>query len=344
VRILIADDEIMHRRLLQVLLQKWGHQVVVATDGRQAWNVLQSEDAPRMAILDWRMPGMDGLEICRQIRRLEKPYVFIVLLTGNDQRDDLLAGLEAGVDDYITKPLDPQLLRARMLVGERVLGLQNKLMAASEELRYQADHDALTGLCNRTAILRKLDLEVERAQRQGTSLQVILADVDHFKAINDSYGHLVGDVALCEVARRMSAGLRAYDTVGRYGGEEFLVVAPGPVTTSNPCVEAERIREVVCQNSFKVHSHTIQLTISLGVATSEHAGADDAKALLKAADDALYRAKERGRNRVEVAPILAKSSSAGRGQLCEITPAVRRHARVVDNIKQVAARNLASQG
>ncbi len=298
-RILIAEDDPVSRHLLETFLVKWSYQVVVATDGAEAWRILQQEDPPRLAILDWMMPSMDGVQICREVRkRGAEPYFYILLVTAKGQKQDVLEGLEAGADDYLTKPFDPHELRARLRAGRRIIELQEQLIAAREALREEATHDPLTGLWNRAAILEILQRELARAQRAGTAVTVIMADLDHFKHINDTYGHLAGDAVLREVTRRMLSSVRVYDSIGRYGGEEFLIVAPGNDLTG-ALKHAERVRAGVSRNAVDIFEGAFPLTISLGVAASSDA--KEADQLVRAADEALYRAKHAGRNRVEIA-------------------------------------------
>jgi diguanylate cyclase (GGDEF)-like protein len=226
-RILIADDDPVSRRLLQSFLKKWGYEVVAAADGEDALRILESENSPTLAILDWMMPGKDGLQVCASVRdRPGRAYVYILLLTARTKKDDLLQGLESGADDYLTKPFHAAELRARLQVGQRILELQTGLIQAREELFFRATHDELTGLVNRRVIIEAIAREHSRHIRLGGSFAVILLDLDHFKSINDTHGHMAGDAVLKEVARRMAAGVRPYDTVGRYGGEEFVIVAP----------------------------------------------------------------------------------------------------------------------
>jgi diguanylate cyclase (GGDEF)-like protein len=299
VRILVAEDDPVSRYLLEAFLVKWGYEVIVAADGVEAWQALQHDNAPQLALLDWMMPGMDGVEICRRVRkRAAEPYTYILLVTAKGQKQDILEGLEAGADDYLTKPFDPQELRARLRVGRRILELQEQLIQAREELRAQATHDPLTGLWNRAAILETLQRELARAERQRTPVAIIMADVDHFKQINDAYGHLAGDAVLGEVSQRMRAAIRSYDAIGRYGGEEFLIVTSGCDVTIALKL-AERVRSCVSREPINIAGGTFPATLSLGVAASSEAG--DADQLVRAADAALYRAKNSGRNRVELA-------------------------------------------
>jgi len=303
--VLIAEDDPVFRRILQSCLQSWNYQVRACENGMDAWNVLQQEHAPQMAILDWMMPGMDGIEICRRIRTLQpNPYRYVLLLTAKGDKHDVVQGLEAGADDYLTKPFDVDVLHARVRAGKRILELQKELIQARESLRFEALHDHLTGLWNRGAVLNLLQREEQRRQRSGEALGVIMVDVDHFKAINDSYGHLVGDVVLTEVARRLTASVRGYDSVGRYGGEEFLIIVPG-CDPQGLIISAERLRAVIAESPIQSSSGPIPVTLSVGLVS---VGAGNLKpvehiALVQAADSALYRAKAKGRNRVEIAEL-----------------------------------------
>jgi two-component system, cell cycle response regulator len=302
VKVLIADDDTISRRILQVALTKWGYETVATQNGREAWEVLQQTDAPRMAVLDWMMPELDGIEVCQEVRKQSgQSYTYLLLLTSKSHKAEIIAGLNAGADDYLTKPVDLEELRVRLQAGRRILDLETKLVAAQEELRIQATHDVLTGLWNRAAVLQALEQEIVRAKRERTSFGVVLTDVDSFKLVNDKYGHIAGDRVLEETAKRMHAVARPYDVVGRYGGEEFLIVCPG-CNESDVVTVAERIRESVERDPVEIApGKAIPVTLSLGVTVGGIHGAEDAATLVKLADAALYRAKDRGRNRTEVA-------------------------------------------
>lgn len=301
IKVLIAEDDSASRRLLQALLERWDYDVVVASDGAQAWEALQGEQAPRLAILDWMMPGMDGVQVCREVRkRAAGPYTYILLLTAKDQKQEMIEGIEAGADDYLTKPLDANELRVRLRSGRRILELEESLIAARDALQFQADHDRLTGLWNRGAIIDGLKRELERSERQGTPVALVMTDLDHFKRINDTYGHLVGDSVLYTAAQRMRSCARLYDLVGRYGGEEFLLVLPG-CDGPSAVKQAERLRTLISTDTFATPQGNISITLSAGVAVSPVPSDKDPAHLLCAADKALYRAKENGRNRVEFA-------------------------------------------
>lgn len=298
--VLIADDDPMFRRILQTWLEGWGYRVIVAEDGAQAWSILQHEHPPELLILDWVMPGIDGTELCRRVReRQRSPYQYILLATGRDDKRDVVTGLEAGADDYLTKPFDRNELRARLRVGRRILTLQQDLIGAREELRFQATHDVLTGIWNRGAVLDLLHRELERSARAKTETSVLMLDLDHFKKINDTHGHLTGDVVLREVANRIVLSVRSYDLVGRYGGEEFLVVLPG-CGKETVLESANRIRLAIASAPILSASSEIPVTASIGATVADIAEANSENDLLLAADKALYEAKSAGRNRVSV--------------------------------------------
>ncbi|MDG3005453.1 GGDEF domain-containing protein [Paludisphaera mucosa] len=292
-RVLIADDDPAARLLLEGTLTEWGYEVVTARDGSEAWDLLRRADAPSLAILDWMMPGLDGVDVCRKVRQEgEAPYVYLILLTGKARTEDVVRGMESGADDYVGKPFDEQELKVRMRAGRRIVELH-------DALRIQATRDALTGAWNRRAIFDILEREAVRAGREGTSVGVIMADLDHFKRINDTLGHQAGDAVLREASRRIELALRPYDAHGRYGGEEFLVVLPG---CEMPCAwaAAERIRHTLAEAHVATPSGMTPVTASMGMAIVHGAGRD-AEGLIRLADEALYRAKRGGRNRVEVA-------------------------------------------
>ncbi len=301
-RILIAEDDLVSRRLLQSTLQKWGYQVVVANDGAQAWAILQTEDSPKLAILDWMMPGLDGPEVCRRLRNVTGgAYVYVILLTARTEKDDLITGMDAGADDYVTKPFYHHELKVRLRAGQRIIELHAQLLATQAAISEQARRDALTGLLNRGAIFDALKSEVSRATRERHSLSVVMADLDRFKQVNDTYGHMAGDMVLREAALRMASSVRPYDSVGRYGGEEFLLVLPGCDHASGISF-AERIRLGIASQPFPPMGEDLPVTCSFGVASvGPEIGYFETDMLVKAADEALYRAKRDGRNRVESA-------------------------------------------
>ena len=301
--VLIAEDDPLFRRILERWFQQWDYRVTAVENGLDAWEVLQRDDAPQLAILDWMMPGMDGIELCRRIRsRDQSPYRYVLLLTAKDDKQDVITGLEAGADDYLTKPFDVDELRARVRAGKRILDLQAALIHAQDDLQSAALHDSLTGLWNRGAILDLLRREVCRRQRTGDALGVMMVDIDYFKKINDTHGHLIGDAVLQEVTRRLAVDVRPYDVVGRYGGEEFLIVFPG-CNMPDLVVGAERWRHCIADQPIETSVGQIPVTLSLGLASVEQGENEilGCESFLQRADAALYAAKARGRNRVETA-------------------------------------------
>jgi len=300
VKILIADDSPVSRHLLEATLRKWGYEVMVACDGAEALQILEREDAPALIILDWMMPGVTGLEVCQRIRqRGSEPYIYILLLTSKSQKEDLIEGMDAGADDYITKPFDQSELQVRLRAGTRLVDLQAQLLSAREALREQATRDSLTRLWNRSSILEALTRELARAQRGSSPLGVVMVDLDHFKHINDNHGHPAGDAVLREAARCMHSSVRQYDAVGRYGGEEFLILLPN-CGEADSCSQAERLRKQLAQTDIRFNDISFRITASFGVTAAVPGDPWTAEGLIRKADEALYVAKRSGRNRVEI--------------------------------------------
>jgi diguanylate cyclase (GGDEF)-like protein len=299
-RILIADDDAVSRRVLEATLQRLGHDVTVTENGFDAAEALLRPGAPRLAILDWVMPEMDGLAVCRAIRRLSPHYIYVILLTARRRHEDMLAGLEAEADDFLTKPVDLVELQARLRSGDRVLTLQERLLATQDALRHEASHDRLTAVWNRGRILDHLESELTRAAHLGLPLTVAIADLDHFKRINDTYGHSAGDVVLRGAAGRLLSVLRTGDALGRYGGEEFLLVLPGCDAPGARLI-AERARAAFGPPFVLDDGTRLSGSVSLGFACAADGYA--AAPLIQAADRALYRAKSEGRNRVEAGAV-----------------------------------------
>jgi two-component system, cell cycle response regulator len=295
-RILIADDDMLSRRMLELTLRKLGHEVIVVSGGAEALQQLSESDAPRLAILDWVMPDLDGLEVCRHLRKRQDPYVYVILLTARSEHKDIVTAFDADVDDFLAKPFDASELRARLRSGARILELQEGLLRSQEELRRQATHDHLTGTLTRRAVVHQLDLELRRAARDGASIAVLLADLDHFKRVNDEHGHSAGDAVLLEAAARMRSVLRGHEAIGRYGGEEFLIVLPncGP---SEAASVAARASLELSTTPIEATGSMLPVTMSVGIAIAP-TGADTARHLIDRADQALYRAKAAGRNRI----------------------------------------------
>jgi two-component system cell cycle response regulator len=294
-KVLIADDSATSRILLRSALQRWGYEVVVAENGAQALEILNRPDSPSMAILDWVMPHMTGPEVCRKIRETHRePYTYILLLTSKNTKNETVEGLDAGADDYVVKPFDEHELQVRLRAGKRIVDLQTDLLRAREELRERANKDLLTMLPNRSAIATTLEHEIERCHRDRRSVGVILLDIDHFKKINDTFGHFAGDAVLRETAARLRNNIRPYDQVGRYGGEEFLVVLPN-CDLEQAAVQAERMRARLGAATMKVEGEDIRVTASFGVTVSD--GSEKSPDFfVRVADEALYQAKADGRN------------------------------------------------
>jgi two-component system cell cycle response regulator len=299
VKILVADDDRVSRRIMQRMLQQNGYDVIPAANGREAANVLAGLNSPRLALINWMMPELDGPELCREVRsRHDNSYTYMLLLTSKQLNEDIVKGLEAGADDYLTKPCHAAELKARLHTGRRILQLEDKLVEAREEMRYKATHDALTSLWDRGAILALFRAELSRSGREHTPVSLLLCDIDHFKQVNDGYGHQTGDEVLEEVSSRLHETIRSHDAVGRYGGEEFLVVLAG-------CGEhdlrhrAEQVRKAICQVPFDTSAGQLAVTMSIGAVTVERWDeSQPVEPILACADAALYQAKAQGRNQV----------------------------------------------
>jgi two-component system cell cycle response regulator len=296
VKILIADDDVTSRLVLAGVLKKHGHDVVVTVDGAEAWDALQRPGAPRLAILDWVMPGLSGVDVCRRARTIESdrpPY--IILLTSRGQKTDIVTGLEAGADDYLAKPFDSGELLARVDVGRRLIELQARLIEARDALSHEAMHDPLTGVLNRRAFGSALLRELSRKRRHHNLLAVGICDIDHFKQINDTYGHPAGDEVLCGLVSLIKSSLRVHDVLGRHGGDEFVLLTEHG-REDGAGILYERLRTSVADNPIHTGAGDFPITISCGVKIGVD-GETEAE-LLGAADRALYEAKSGGRNRV----------------------------------------------
>jgi two-component system, cell cycle response regulator len=298
---LVLEMEALSRRLLEKTLERAGYEVIAVENGLAAVRQLCQADGPRLALLDWIMPELDGPGVCREVRRQQdESYVYMVLLTSKESKEDIVTGLESGADDYLTKPFNVEELKARLRTGERILHLEGRLVEAREMMRFKATHDALTSIWNRGVIMDLLGRELMRSQRESGCTIVLLGDVDHFKAVNDTDGHLVGDEVLQEIARRLLLSIRSYDFVGRYGGEEFLLVL-------NNCkpqfaeVRAEDIRKIVSSRPIQTLAGPLQITMSFGLLLSDGWGVRPVEELLHEVDAALYAAKAAGRNCVRIA-------------------------------------------
>jgi diguanylate cyclase (GGDEF)-like protein len=303
-KILLVEDSYIERKKLGSYLTDWGFDHHSVGSGTEAIKLLEGPNPPDCVLLDWLLPGMDGIDVLRRIRKLSQgSYVYTVMLTAKTQKQDRMAAMEAGADDYLSKPVDPTDLRSRIVVGKRILELQ-------QSLRFAATHDFLTGLLNRSEILNALERELARAAREQKPTAVILCDIDHFKRINDTLGHAAGDAVLKEVALRLKLDLRPYDSVGRYGGEEFLIILPN-CNSEAGARRADAIRNLVAKDRIHTPSGETSATISMGV-TSTIARRDHPVAeFLHEADLTLYAAKTNGRNRVEIYSPEASATAAG---------------------------------
>jgi len=306
-KVLLVDDTLTERLILTSYLEQMGHTVVMAENGKQAV-LLYHEEKPDLVLMDVIMPEMDGHEAARQMRHDENLWVPIIFLSGRVDPEDVFAGIEAGGDDYLAKPVDFRILEAKMISMQRIAKMRRKLINVSTELeivnaelKKLANVDGLTGLANRRYLDKYLRIEIARGLRGGHQLAVVLCDVDHFKKYNDTFGHLKGDDCLKLVANAMKGVCkRASDLVARYGGEEFAVVLP-----DTDIEGARRVAQVMCDtvSGLKLEhpeSEHAVVTISLGVYAAQLDKNHDSAYLLKQADDALYQAKASGRNKIQV--------------------------------------------
>lgn len=293
-KILIADDDPISVLYLQDMLGEWGYEVLVACDGKTACDILCGSDGPVLAVLDWMMPGMDGIDVCRAVRASVKDrYVYMIMLTTRTETEYIVAAMNAGADDYIGKPFNSDEMQVRVRAGRRIAELEL-------ELRLLASRDSLTGIANRGAIIDILQRELARRARTQEPISVIFCDLDRFKSVNDTYGHLAGDEVLREACRRMGASLRPYDAFGRYGGEEMLVVLPN-CEVEGALEVAERMRAAVAARPVSTRFGEIATTVSIGVASVGRLDTATLGALLQRADEALYRAKANGRDCITIA-------------------------------------------
>ena len=300
-KLLLAEDDLLQRKVLERVLTRAGYEVYTVSDGDAALARLLREPF-QFLVTDWDMPGLDGAQLCRRIREAHLgAYLYILMLTGHSGTDDLVAGLEAGADDYIRKPPEIAELLARIKTGRRIIDLERSLSAAHAKIHRLSITDPLLGTFNRRYLDDTLPREIARALRYKRPLTVIMTDIDHFKQVNDQHGHGVGDEVLRCFADRLSASLRqAIDWVARYGGEEFVLVLPESSLEAAARV-AEKLRCQCADEPIHTASGDYAVTASFGVASLPNTAApasDDAGNLLRAADAALYRSKHDGRNRV----------------------------------------------
>lgn len=307
-KILLADDDRTTRTLLTRTLQTWGHDVTAVADGAQAWELVQT-GAWRVLLSDWEMPGLDGPSLCAKVRAMEGTYVYTILLTSHDSSSHVVEGLAAGADDYVSKPYDPPVLRARLSVAQRLLSLQDELAArndelarANSELSRIATTDALLDIGNRRSFEDVIVHTHQSARRFGNSYGVLLADIDHFKRCNDTHGHAFGDKALARTAWALKTALGGAGSLFRYGGEEIIAVVNAHDQAALLDV-AERMRAAVEGTRLEApNGSAVSVTVSIGAALFEPAAAISAQVVVEYADASLYHAKQSGRNRVVAWP------------------------------------------
>jgi diguanylate cyclase (GGDEF)-like protein len=290
-KILIADDDPTSNLILKSMLFRWGFDVVTTFNGTEALKILEAEDVPQIAIIDWMMPGMEGLEVCRRIREMEKGgdrYTYVVLLTGKDDKEDIVAGIDAGADDYIVKPYNNAELKARLNAGQRIIELQTALRVANKKLLSMSRLDPLTGALSRSAILEDLDLAMYRSTREKKSLGISLVDIDNLNELNERSGRGEGDRILQASVRRINACLRRTDNFGRYGGDEFLLILPGVDFDEGETI-CHRIQTAINDNSFPV-------TVSQSLAVWD--GKASIEEFITFAEHTLLATKTNGRNRI----------------------------------------------
>jgi diguanylate cyclase (GGDEF)-like protein len=302
IRALVADDDPVTSALVARTLERWGISVTVSADGETAWRLLTSGPPPALAIVDWMMPGLDGLTVCRQIRREPTlSAMYILLLTARGAQADLVEGLDAGADDYMTKPIDPEELRVRVQVARRIATLQQRLADQVNTLQTTQDHlarllstDMLTQVSSRRHWFESASAELARSRRYNRDVSVLLVDLDFFKRINDTFGHAAGDAVLRRFAEMLRAECRQSDIVGRLGGEEFGVLVPD---TGHEAAQlmATRIRDACRRLTVDTPLGDIRCSCSIGI-TERVPEDEDVESILRRADAALYHAKGTGRD------------------------------------------------
>jgi len=304
-KILLAEDITVTRKLVKKILENEGHEVVEARDGQDAWEIFQKEkETINLALIDWSMPRLNGLQLCKKVKAAEiSGYVYTIFLSGKVDVDNVVEGLEAGADDYVTKPFNKRELISRINVGKRFIQLHQKLREAYREVQMLSITDGLTQILNRRALLERLEEELHRAGRENVFFCLMMLDIDHFKRVNDQYGHQAGDKVLVEVVNRLKSKLRPYDIIGRYGGEEF-VIGILVADRETGIEKAEDFRSCVEEKEFEYSDKNLIITISLGITCQKIGDAKKVEipqlldAITKKADDALYKAKETGRNKI----------------------------------------------
>ncbi|HOK09715.1 MAG TPA: diguanylate cyclase [Candidatus Hydrogenedens sp.] len=295
INILVAEDDTVSRLILTSVLKKWGYNPIDVTNGKEALELL-TKDPPLLAILDWVMPELDGIDVVKMFRKANKEAsTYIIILTTKTDKEDVIAGLEAGADDYICKPFDNDELWARIRVGLRTATLQKKLIETQKALEYEAVHDPLTSVLNRRGVFERLQEELERAERNNLQTCIAMCDLDYFKKINDTYGHQTGDDVLKGFVKLIRSQLRPYDLLGRIGGEEFLIVIPN-INKQDAINTLKRLNTTIQENEIDTITGKHKITVSIGGILIQ--GKDTIDSIIKYTDEMLYLAKEKGRNQV----------------------------------------------
>jgi len=298
-QVLVVDDSPVYRKLIEHALEDGGYTPLFAQNGREALE-LYAQHAPAIVITDWMMPDFSGPELCERIRgQAQRAYTYIIVLTSISEKDNVVKGLAAGADDYLTKPFDPSELLARIGVGRRTIGLHREIEAKNKLLDEMAHTDSLTGLPNRRAIEEWAARQLRGAARHGFAMWVANADLDNFKTINDNYGHDAGDRVLQKFADVLRESTRASDISGRMGGDEFLLVMTH-LDEKNTRLTVERLRKQFAALKFSFGGDVVSLTASFGIAGFQGKEPPDFTKLVRQADKALYSGKRAGRNQVTV--------------------------------------------
>lgn len=297
--VLVVDDSPVYRKLVEHILSPEGYSLLLASDGAEAARIYE-ERSPCMVITDWMLPDFSGFDLCRRIRSdASRPYTYIIVMTSNTEKNNLVKGLESGADDYLTKPFDQREMLARVGVGRRIVELNRELAAKSKELEEAARTDSLTKLPNRRAIEEWAARQLRGAARHGFPLWVVLGDIDNFKNINDTFGHNSGDTVLKNFAEALKSNTRASDICGRLGGDEFVLVITH-VDQEHIEETINRFREQFADLSFSLQGQSVKVTASFGVAGTVDKESCEFGRLLNRADEMLYESKRAGRNLVRI--------------------------------------------